>query len=140
MCRPMIFPNTFVDCFDNKIDRIRESTKDAPLPFNIISIHYANSLCTAAEVEELKCVPSTKQCELDSANGLLLKSLYIVFASNLAFLVVIVIVNSRFLQISQRRSRGKQFIHRRLSKAKSIGSGSDPESQAGRQSDGYGGW
>ena len=35
---------------------------------------------------------------------------------------------------------GKQLIHRRLSKTKSIGSGSDPVSQAGRQSDGYGGW
>ena len=28
----------------------------------------------------------------------------------------------------------------RLTKTKSIGSGQDPESQAGRQSDGYGGW
>ena len=51
----------------------------------------------------------------------------------------IVIVNSRFLQRPQKRSRGNQLIHRRLSKTKSIGSVSDPESQAGRQSDDYGG-
>ena len=56
------------------------------------------------------------------------------------FIIVIVIVNSRFLQRPQKRSRGNQRIHRRLSKTKSIGSGSDSESQAGRQSDGYGGW
>src|SRR6218665_883012 len=42
----------------------------------------------------------------------------------------------RFLQRSQKRSRGNQLIHRRLSKTKSISSGSDPESQAGRQSHG----
>src|SRR6218665_761509 len=54
--------------------------------------------------------------------------------------VVIVLVNSRFLQRPQTRSRGNQLIHRRLSKPKSIGSGSDPESQADRQSDSYGGW
>jgi len=54
-------------------------------------------------------------------------------------IIVIVIVNSIFLQCPQKRSRGNQLIHRRLSKSKSIGSGSDPESQAGRQTDGYGG-
>src|SRR6218665_712399 len=48
--------------------------------------------------------------------------------------IVIVIVNSIFLQRPQNRGRGNQLIHRRLSKTKSIGSGSDPESQAGRQS------
>ena len=53
---------------------------------------------------------------------------------------VIVIVNSRFLERPQKRSRRNQLIHRRLTKTKSIGSGHDPESQAGRQSDGYGGW
>ena len=52
--------------------------------------------------------------------------------------MVIVIVNSRFLQRQQMRSRGNLPIHRRLSKTKSIGSGSDSES--GRQSDGYGEW
>ena len=52
----------------------------------------------------------------------------------------IVIVNSVFLQRPQKRSRGNQLIHRRLSKTKTIGSSSDPESQASRQSDGYGGW
>src|SRR6218665_1416864 len=51
-----------------------------------------------------------------------------------------IIVISRFLQHPQKRSCGNQLIHRRLSKTKSIGSGSDPESQAGRQSDGYSGW
>src|SRR6218665_942534 len=55
-------------------------------------------------------------------------------------LQIIVIVNSVFLQRPQKRSRGNQLIHRHLSKAKSIGSRSDPESQASRQSDGYGGW
>jgi len=38
------------------------------------------------------------------------------------------------------RSREPAITHRRLYKTKSIGSGSDQESQAGRQSDGYGGW
>jgi len=51
------------------------------------------------------------------------------------------IVNSRFLQHPKKQSHHRnQLIHRRLSKTKSIGNGSDPESQAGRQSDGYGGW
>src|SRR6218665_1962753 len=52
----------------------------------------------------------------------------------------IVIVKSRFLERPQKRSRRNQFIHRLLTKTKSIGSGQDPESQAGRQLDGYGGW
>jgi len=50
-----------------------------------------------------------------------------------AHFIVIVIVNSIFLQRPQKRSRGNQLIHRRLSKTKPIGSGSDPESQAGTQ-------
>src|SRR6218665_215900 len=54
--------------------------------------------------------------------------------------VVIVIVNSKCLQRPQKRSRWNQLNHRRLSKIKSIGNGSEPESQTGRQSDGYGGW
>src|SRR6218665_2686006 len=58
----------------------------------------------------------------------------------LLFVIVIVIVNSRFLERPQKRSRRNQRIHRRLTKTKSIGSVQDPESQAGRQSDGYGGW
>ena len=37
--------------------------------------------------------------------------------------------------VPTKRSRGNQVIHRRLSKTKLIGIGSDPESQAGRQSD-----
>ena len=52
----------------------------------------------------------------------------------------IVIVNSRFLEHPQKRSRRNQLIHRHLTKTKSIGSSQDPKSQAGRQSDGYGGW
>ena len=48
-------------------------------------------------------------------------------------LPVIVIVNSRFLERPQKRSRGNQLIHRRLTRTKSIGSGQNPESQAGRQ-------
>ena len=56
-------------------------------------------------------------------------------------LIVILIVNPRFLQHPQKRSRGKQSNHRRFSKTKSIGcSGSDPQSQAGRQSNSYDGW
>src|SRR6218665_921158 len=51
-----------------------------------------------------------------------------------------VIVNSRFLERPQKRSRANQLIHRRLTKTKSMRSGQDPESQAGRQSGGYGGW
>src|SRR6218665_1340856 len=54
--------------------------------------------------------------------------------------IVIVIVNSRFLERPQKRNRGNQLIHRHLTKTKLIGSGQNPESQAGRQSDGYGGW
>jgi len=54
--------------------------------------------------------------------------------------IKIVIVNSTFLQRPQKRGRGNQLICRRLSKTKSIDSGSDPESEAGRPSDGYGGW
>src|SRR6218665_2090628 len=53
---------------------------------------------------------------------------------------IIVIVNSWFLERPQKRSRRNQLIHRRLTKTKSIGRGQDPESQAGRQLDGYGGW
>jgi len=53
---------------------------------------------------------------------------------------MIVIVNSVFLQRPQKRSRRNQLIHRRLPKTKSTGSKSDPESQASRQSDGYGGF
>jgi len=56
----------------------------------------------------------------------------------------IVIVNLRFLKHPQKRSCGNQLIHRSISKTKLMGSGSDSESQvgrqAGRQSDGYGGW
>src|SRR6218665_2415202 len=52
----------------------------------------------------------------------------------------IVIVNLRFLERPQKRSRRNHLIHRRLTKTKSIGSGQDPESHAGRQLDGYGGW
>jgi len=63
-----------------------------------------------------------------------------VLAIQVGTAIVIVIVNSRFLKRPQKRCRGKQLIHRRLSETKSIGSWSDPESQAGRQSDGYGGW
>ena len=46
--------------------------------------------------------------------------------------IVIVIINSVFLQRPQKRSHENQLIHRRLSKTKSIGSRSDPESQASR--------
>ena len=42
-----------------------------------------------------------------------------------------VIVNSRFIERPQKRSRGNQLIHRRLTKTK--GCGQDPESQAGKQ-------
>jgi len=52
----------------------------------------------------------------------------------------IVIVNSRFLQRPQKRNRRNQPIHRRLPQTKSIYSGSDPESQVGRQTGGYGEW
>jgi len=40
----------------------------------------------------------------------------------------VVIVNSRFLERPQKLGGGNQLIHRRLSKRKSTGSGSDPES------------
>jgi len=47
--------------------------------------------------------------------------------------IVIVIVNSRFLQCPQKRSRGNQLIYRHLSKTKSIGSKPDPVRQADSQ-------
>jgi len=47
--------------------------------------------------------------------------------------IVIIIINSRFLERPQKRSRRNQLIHRRLTKTKSLGSSQDPESQAGRQ-------
>src|SRR6218665_364074 len=40
----------------------------------------------------------------------------------------IVIINSRFIECPQKRSRGNQLIHRRLTRTKSIGSGQNPES------------
>ena len=46
---------------------------------------------------------------------------------------------NRKLQISRAKSRD-QLIHKRLTRTKLIGSSKNPESQAGRQSDGYGGW
>ena len=42
-------------------------------------------------------------------------------------------VNSWFLERSQKRSRRNQLIHRRLTKTKSIGSCQDPERQADSQ-------
>ena len=54
----------------------------------------------------------------------------------IVIVIIIVIVSSRFIERPQKRSRGNQLIHRRLTKTKLIGSGQDPESQAGRQ-DGY---
>src|SRR6218665_3894637 len=56
--------------------------------------------------------------------------------------VNLVIVNSRFLERPQKQSRGNQLIHRRLIRRKSIGSGQDPENQAGNctKSEVYGGW
>ena len=41
--------------------------------------------------------------------------------------IVIVIVNSRFLERPQKRSHGNQLIHRRFIKTKSIGRGQDPD-------------
>jgi len=52
---------------------------------------------------------------------------------------VIVIVNSRNLQRPQKRRRGNQLIHRRVTRRKSISRGQDTKSQVGRQSAGYGG-
>src|SRR6218665_502191 len=77
-------------------------------------------------------------CPLLSAFGFLLPRLRTSASSIVHGSIVIVI--SRFLERPQKRSRRNQLIHRRLTKTKSIGSGQDPESHAGRQSDGYGGW
>src|SRR6218665_2543957 len=67
--------------------------------------------------------------------------IYIYTLATYAYNPHIVIVNSRFLQRPQKRSRRNQLIHRRLTETKSTGSGQDPESQAGRQSDAIdGGW
>ena len=53
--------------------------------------------------------------------------------------IVIVIVNSRFLQRSQKCSNRNQLIHRHLIKATSICSGSRDRESAGRQLDSIGG-
>ena len=42
-----------------------------------------------------------------------------------------------YIQRSQKRNCGNQLIHRSLTTAQSIGSGQDPESQSGKQSDGW---
>ena len=55
--------------------------------------------------------------------------------------IIIVIVNSRFLQRPRKRNRGNHLIHRHLIRTKSIGRGvQEPDSKTGRQSDVYGGW
>jgi len=58
--------------------------------------------------------------------------LFIEFLARNVIIIVNVIISSRFLQRPQKRSRGNQLIQRHLSKIKLIGSGPDPESQAGR--------
>ena len=50
-----------------------------------------------------------------------------------SILIVIITVNSRFLERTQKQSRGNQLIHRCLTRTKSIDNGQDPESQAVRQ-------
>ena len=75
-----ISPDTLLDYFVNKVQAIRESTKDAPvpdfstLPPPVYSLRKFNEV-TTAEVERLLSDSSTKQCELDSAPVWLLKSL-----------------------------------------------------------------
>src|SRR6218665_834465 len=79
-----------------------------------------------------------------TSKNLLLKSLLFLFINTSSEADYsrnrIVIVNSTFLERPQKRSRRNQLIHMRLTKTISIGSGQDPKSQAGRQSDGNGGW
>src|SRR6218665_555044 len=79
-----------------------------------------------------------------TSKNLLLKSLLFLFINTSSEADYsrnhIVIVNSTFLERPQKRSRRNQLIYRSLTKTKSIGSGQDPKNQAGRQSDGYGGW
>lgn len=82
---PRISPDKWVDYFANKIHKIRESIKDAPMPDFLVPPPLAHSLCkfvevTTAAIEKLISDSSTKQCELDSAPFLLLKSLYTVLA------------------------------------------------------------
>src|SRR6218665_1260279 len=67
--------------------------------------------------------------KLKNAVWLLLELLHIN-----SFTITSVIIISRFLQRPQKRSRGNQLIHRRLSQTKSIDSGSEPVSKAVRQS------
>ena len=52
---------------------------------------------------------------------------------------VIIIVNSRFLERPQAKLREPAYSQG-LTRTKSISSGQNPESQAGRQSGSYGGW
>src|SRR6218665_1388994 len=81
-----------------------------------------------------------------TSKNLLLKSLLFLFINTSSEVdysrnrIAIVIVIFRCLERPQKRSRRNQLIHRRLTKTKSISSGQDPKSQAGRHSDGYGGW
>src|SRR6218665_2523734 len=51
----------------------------------------------------------------------------------------IVIVNSRFLECPQKRSRGREPANSQALNQNKIDR-QDPESQAGRESDGYGRW
>ena len=46
-----------------------------------------------------------------------------------SFFIVIVIINSRFLEHPQKWNRGNQLIHRRLTRTKSIRSGQHPETR-----------
>src|SRR6218665_3404149 len=74
--------------------------------------------------------------------NLLLKSLLFLFSNTSCEADYsrnrIVIVNSTFLERPHKRSRRNQLIYMHLTKIKSIGSGQDPKSQVGRQSDGNG--
>ena len=56
-----------------------------------------------------------------------------------SLIIVIVIVNSRFLRAPTKTKSWESVYSQALVK-KSIGSELNSESQAGRQSDGYGGW
>src|SRR6218665_122562 len=91
-------------------------------------------------VKSLSSPCATSSLMLSALPGIYLSQFSLLFQASPVIRNCIVIVISRLLERPQKRSRRNQLIHRRLTKTKSIGSGQDLESQAGRQSDGYGGW
>ena len=77
--------------------------------------------------------PSNVELKNDFTASRLKTDFCLCTSGSVVFQYLIVIVNARFLERPQKRSRGNQLIHMRLTRTKSTGNGKYPESQAGRQ-------